>query len=172
MEPIIGQIMLFAGNFAPRQWAFCDGQLMPIAENSALYSILGTTYGGDGRTTFALPDLRGRVPMHPGQGPGLSNRALGQRLGEESVPLTAAQMPSHSHELVASNSPSNSDRPGDAMLGRASVYVSAPPPGDPTAALADASVAAAGGSQAHDNMQPSLGVNYIIALQGIYPSRS
>ncbi len=172
MEPLIGQIMMFAGTFAPRGWAFCDGQLLPISENTALFSILGTTYGGDGRTTFALPDLRGRAPMHAGTGPGLSPRPLGDAVGAETVTLTTQDMPSHNHEMVVSNDAANTDRQGDAMLGRATIYVSSPAPTDPTSALASTTISAAGGNQPHNNMQPSLAVNFIIALTGIYPSRS
>jgi len=169
MEPFIGMVILFGGSFAPRGWALCDGQLLPISENSALFSILGTTYGGDGRTTFALPDLRGRVPLHPGNGPGLTPRDLGQKLGEESVNLTAAQMPSHGHAMNVANVPADNDRPSADMLGRSQIYTAT---ATPTATLNPATIANSGGNEAHDNMQPSLGINYIIALQGTYPSRS
>lgn len=169
MEPFIGMVILFGGNFAPRGWALCDGQLLPISENTSLFSILGTTYGGDGRTTFALPDLRGRVPMHPGNGPGLTPRDLGQKLGEESVNLTVAQMPSHGHEMNVANVTADNDRPAGGMLGRTQIYTAT---ATPTATLNPTTIANNGGNEAHDNMQPSLGINYIIALQGIYPSRS
>jgi len=169
MEPFIGMVILFGGNFAPRGWALCDGQLLPISENTSLFSILGTTYGGDGRTTFALPDLRGRVPMHPGNGPGLTPRDLGQKLGEESVTLTVAQMPSHGHEMNVANVTADIDRPAGGMLGRTQIYTAT---ATPTATLNPTTIANNGGNEAHDNMQPSLGINYIIALQGIYPSRS
>lgn len=169
MEPFIGMVILFGGNFAPRGWALCDGQLLPISENTSLFSILGTTYGGDGRTTFALPDLRGRVPMHPGNGPGLTPRDLGQKLGVESVTLSVAQMPSHGHEMNVANVTADNDRPAGAMLGRTQIYSAT---ATPTAALNPTTIANNGGNEAHDNMQPSLGINYIIALQGIYPSRS
>ena len=169
MEPFIGMVILFGGNFAPRGWALCDGQLLPISENTSLFSILGTTYGGDGRTTFALPDLRGRVPMHPGNGPGLTPRDLGQKLGEESVSLTVAQMPSHGHEMNVANVTADNDRPTGGMLARGQIYSAT---ATPTATLNPTTIASNGGNQAHDNMQPSLGINYIIALQGVYPSRS
>jgi len=141
-DPYIGEVGLFAGNFAPRGWAFTDGQLMSISQNEALFSILGTTYGGDGRTTFGLPDLRGRAAMGPRTGPGLTPRTLGQKIGVENVTLTTAQMPSHNHELwTGLGHPANDDT-GDT-----------------------------GGGQSHDNMQPSMALNYIIAMQGTYPSR-
>ena len=117
MEPFIGQLMLFGGNFAPRGWAMCDGQLLPIAQYSALFSILGTTYGGDGRTTFALPDLRGRVPMGFGHGPGLSAHGLGSKGGEENVTLTTSQIPSHSHQAMGSNADGNAPSPAEGTWG-------------------------------------------------------
>jgi len=169
MEPFIAQIMLFGGNFAPRGWAFCDGQLLPVASHSALFSILGTTYGGDGRTTFGLPDLRGRTPIHAGTGPGLTPRQIGQRLGEEHVALTANQIPAHSHEMNVSGAPADQDRAAGKMIGRAAIYSATT---TPAAALNDATISNTGGGQSHDNMQPSLCINYIIALEGIYPSRS
>ena len=169
MEPLIGQIILFGGNFAPRGWAFCDGQLLPISSNSALFSILGITYGGDGRTTFALPDLRGRVPMHAGSGPGLSPRSIGQKTGVENVTLTGAQIPSHTHDMKASPLPPDTATPGNTVLGATQIYQSTT---SPLVDLNAGSVGSYGGSQSHDNMQPSLVTNYIIALQGIFPSRS
>lgn len=169
-EPFIGQIVMFAGNFAPRGWAFCDGQLLPIAQYSALFSILGTTYGGDGRTTFALPDLRGRLPMHAGHGPGLSDRRLGARGGAENVTLTVSEIPSHNHTLGASNSPAADTAPGNNLLAenRRDAYVG----GAPNTTMNGAAIGNAGGSQPHNNMPPFLAVYYIIALQGIFPSRS
>jgi microcystin-dependent protein len=171
MEPFIAQIMLFGGNFAPRGWAFCDGQLLPISNHQALFSLIGTTYGGDGRTTFALPDLRGRVPCHAGTGPGLSPRQIGQRFGEEDVTLSEANMPVHSHALQTAASGALDPR-GQAggSLGPAQIYVGS---GEtPNTALNAASIGTSGGSQAHDNMQPTLCINYIIALEGIFPPRS
>lgn len=159
MDPILGTIILFAGNFAPRGWAFCDGQLMSIAQNTALFSILGTTYGGDGQTTFALPDLRGRAPIHPGNGPGLTPRALGESSGSESVTLTVGQIPAHNH--VVQSAPEANGDPS------ANIFAAAT---DEKAGQAATGVA--GGSQPHDNMQPFLALNYIIALQGVFPSRS
>jgi len=160
MEPFIGQIIMFAGNFAPRGWAFCDGQLIPITQNTALFSILGTTYGGDGRTTFALPDLRGRVAMHAGSGPGLSSRRLGEKGGAENVKLTEAEMPSHSH-LVLSSSTADPSNTGAFATGAANTSGSAP-------ALP---VTHTGGSLPHNNVQPFGCVNFIIALYGVFPSR-
>jgi microcystin-dependent protein len=169
-EPFIGQIVMFAGNFAPRGWAFCDGQLLAISQYSALFSILGTTYGGDGRTTFALPDLRGRVAMHAGNGPGLSNRPLGTRGGAEEVTLNINQIPSHSHGLAASSAPAADTSPSGNLPAetRRDAYVS----GSPNTTMATAAISNTGGSQAHTNVQPYTVVNYIIALQGIFPSRS
>ena len=169
-EPFIGEIKLFAGNFAPRGWALCDGQLLPISSNSALFSILGTTYGGDGRTTFALPELRGRVPVHPGTGPGLSNYRLGQKSGAETNTLTANNMPAHSHNInQASAAEGDSNVPAGNLLARtdARSYTSTGP-----AVATGGATDNAGGGQAVNNIQPYQAVNYIIALNGIYPSRS
>lgn len=168
-EPFIGEIMLFAGTFAPRGWAFCDGQLLPVSENTALFSILGTSFGGDGRTTFGLPDLRGRVPMHAGSGPGLTPRRIGEMAGEEQVILTEAQMPSHSHEMNALNLSADNDRPTGDFLARSAIYSAAE--GDKTV-LNPGSISMSGRNQAHENMQPSLCINFVIALVGIYPSRN
>lgn len=169
MEPLIAQIVLFGGRFAPRGWGFCDGQLMPISDNKSLYGILGTAFGGDGRTTFALPDLRGRVPMHAGQGLGLTPRVVGQPVGSETTTLTIDEMPYHNHELTVSNASADNDRPTGDFLARATIYSAST---TPTVALNPASIAHAGASEPHQNMQPTLCINYIIALQGVYPSRS
>jgi microcystin-dependent protein len=165
-EPFIGSIILFAGNFAPRGWAFCNGQILSIAQNTALFSILGTTYGGNGQTTFALPDLRGRAALSAGQGPGLSNRSLGENGGAEATTLTAAEMPAHTHAQPASNADQSTNRPGGAVPARGGVYA-----GEGDGSQLDP-VSATGGSQPHNNMQPYLTLNYIIALEGIYPSRN
>jgi microcystin-dependent protein len=165
-EPFYGEIVMFAGNFAPRGWAFCNGQLLSIAQNTALFSILGTTYGGNGVTTFALPDLRGRAPMHFGQGPGLSNRNLGEQDGTETVALTQQQMPSHTHTLNGSTGAVNTTRPTGAVPAKGGSYSTASPDTQMTPP------ALVGGSQPHDNMQPSLAVSFIIALEGIFPSRN
>lgn len=169
-EPMIGEVQWFAGNFAPRGWALCDGQLLSIAQNTALFSILGTTYGGDGRTTFGLPDVRGRVIIHAGHGPGLSDYRLGQKGGSETETLTANQMPSHTHTLRGSSGSATSADPTGNVLastGRTRVYA------DSANVNMDASaIANNGGSQPHNNIQPYTVLNCIIALQGIYPSRN
>lgn len=173
-EPFIAEIRIFAGNFAPRGWAFCDGQLLPIANNTSLFSLIGTTYGGDGRTTTALPNLQGRAPMHPGRGPGLTDRRLGQKVGVKTVTLTEAQIPSHSHTARAATSGADAIPPSNttslARSGGGSAYQS-----NTTASLVDLAsetVATTGGGQSHTNIQPYLTLNFIIALQGLYPSRS
>lgn len=193
MEGTIGEIRGFAGNFAPRAWAFCSGQLLAIAQNTALFSIIGTTYGGDGRTTFALPDLRGRAPISVGAGPGLSDRRLGSRSGTETVTLTVNQIPNHNHSaaftevagvahinVVADSA--NQEDPTNHYLAAANVAGTNQIYSDstPNASLAPASVTVdgnvtvypTGGSLPHNNMQPYLTIYWIICLQGIFPSRS
>ena len=169
-EPFLGQIIIVGFGFAPRGWAFCNGQILSIAQNTALFALLGTTYGGDGQTTFALPNLQGRMPMHLGQGPGLSPRTQGEVGGEENVTLNQNQMPVHSHTLNASGNIATTDSPANALLARsvrATIY------GSPASAtLSPQSIAAAGGNQPHDNMPPYLVLNYCIALEGIFPSRN
>lgn len=169
-EPFVGEIRMFAGNFAPRGWAFCDGQLLAVSQNDALFSLLGTAYGGDGRTTFGLPDCRGRIPIHAGQGPGLSSRRLGEKGGTETVTLTTNQIPAHTHgPLQAANQSSTGQQPAGQLLGdpQGNLYDS----GTPVAGFNAAAVSSVGGSQGHTNMMPYLCVNFIIALFGIYPSR-
>lgn len=171
-EPFLAEIRIFAGNFAPRGWAFCNGQLLPIAQNTALFSLIGTTYGGDGRTTTALPDLKGRAPMHPGRGPGLTARRLGERGGTETVTLTEAQMPSHQHQAEASDNNATFNDPGGRLIARgptriSAFYVATGTLGDMRAG----SLQNTGGSLAHNNVQPFLTMNFIIALVGLYPSR-
>jgi microcystin-dependent protein len=177
-EPFLAEIRIIAFNFAPRGWAFCDGQLLPIAQNTALFSLIGTTYGGDGRSTTALPNLRDRAPMHPGRGPGLTSRRLGEKVGTITTTLTEAQIPSHNHQFIVSKvSPPTSSNPTgnfpdfyrDEASGRTEMYKN-----DATlnATFSSAAIANAGGSQQHENMQPYLGINFVIALAGIYPSRS
>jgi microcystin-dependent protein len=169
-EPFIGEIRMFSGNFAPRGWAFCNGQLMPISQNTALFSLLGTIYGGDGRSTFALPDLRGRVPLHAGQGSGLSDYPLGSRGGSEQVALTVEQLPAHSHALLASDSEGNQRSPANHALAtpeESLIYSAA----EPTVAMAKGAIAPTGNGQPHENRPPYLAVNYIIALFGIFPAR-
>lgn len=170
-DPFIGEIRLFGGNFAPQGWAFCNGQLLPISQNTALFSLLGTTYGGDGRTTFALPDLQGRAPLHPGQGPGLSPRDLGESGGSATVTLLASQIPTHTHAVGASAADAGERSPaGQRFANDVGSLTSYAAPGSP-APLAPSALGAAGGSAAHNNVQPSLGLTFIIALQGIYPPR-
>ena len=170
-EPFIGEIRMFAGNFAPRSWAFCDGQLLAITQNEPLFSLLGTIYGGDGRTTFGLPDLRGRVPIHAGSGPGLSPRNLGTKAGLETVVVSQNQLPAHSHALQGSTDLADSPNPADRVVATSTtvdLYIQEAP----ADALAADSIGATGGSQAHDNVMPFLCIHFIIALFGIYPSRS
>jgi microcystin-dependent protein len=169
MEPILGSIILFGGTFEPRGWAFCNGQSLEIAQYSALYSLLGTIYGGDGVASFKLPDLRGRVPVHAGTGTGLSPRSPGDAVGHETVTLSPAQVPPHTHDLVVANVPSSSDRAQGDMFARSQAFSDKT---EQTVALNPLSIAFTGGGQPHDNMQPSLCLNYIIALEGIYPSRN
>lgn len=171
--PFVGEIRLFAGNFAPAGWAFCDGSLMSIAENEVLFVLIGTTYGGDGQSTFALPDLRGRVPLHMGQGPGLSNRVVGQSGGEELVTLTASQMPGHRHALRASTAAASGSAgvAGGLLATPASTRLYGTTAAGAGATMAASAVAVAGGSQPHENRAPSLGLNFIIALFGVFPSQ-
>jgi microcystin-dependent protein len=170
-EPLIAEITIFAGNFAPRSWAFCNGQLLPISQNTALFSIIGTTYGGDGRTTTGLPNLQGRAPMHPGRGPGLTSRRLGENGGVETETLSESQIPNHTHGLEASSFPANDDDAAGKYLARGTGVGSYASSGVGAVAAGDA-VGNSGGSQAHENMQPFLTMSFIIALQGLYPSRS
>ena len=170
-EPFVGEIRMFAGNFAPRNWALCDGQLLPISSNDALFSLIGTLYGGDGRTTFALPDLRGRVPLHMGQGPGLTDRRIGSRGGSENTTLTPGELPVHNHPVQASTDPATSGDPGGNVVadaGDSQLYNSVP--GDiPDPGMQTSQV---GGSQQHTNVMPFQCVHFIICLFGIYPSRN
>lgn len=171
MDPFLGEIIMFGGNFAPRGWAMCDGQLLPINANQALFSILGTTYGGDGRTTFALPDLRGRVSMHPGNGNGLTPRRLGEKGGQENVTLTVNEMPNHNHQIHAANTGGDDTDPTTAKaFGTASgdLYIDSAQ----GTAMQGEIVTNNGGGQSHTNVQPYECVNYIIALQGVFPSRN
>ena len=165
-EPFLAEVRMVGFNFAPRGWAFCDGQILPINQNQSLYSLLGTTYGGDGRTSFALPDLRGRVPIHVGEG-----HNLGQKSGEETHTLAANEMPNHDHQAIASSSTANNADPTDRYLANSApneVYAAA----SSLVAMRTGTVANVGGGQAHENMQPYLAVNFCIALQGLFPSRN
>jgi microcystin-dependent protein len=173
VEPFIGQIQMVGFGFAPQGWATCDGQLLSISQNTALFSLLGTTYGGDGVTTFALPDLRGRAPIHQGQGPGLTSRSLGEQDGAETVTLISNQIPAHPHTVNAVSGAGNAAAPAAANVWAASSardnqYSNAPP----NTTLSPAAIGGGGAGQPHENMPPTLCVNFIIALEGIFPSRS
>lgn len=169
-EPFLGEIRIVGFNFAPRGWALCNGQLLAISQNSALFSLLGVTYGGNGQTTFALPDLRGRAPLHYGQGPGLSDRTPGERSGTETVSLISSQMPLHNHPVTASTESATAKSPAGAVPAFTSAPAYVPAPIDTT--MAPQMVGPAGGGQPHENMQPYLVVNFVIALVGIFPSRN
>lgn len=169
-DPFIGQIKLFGFNFSPRMYAFCNGQLLPIAQNQALFSLLGTTYGGNGQTTFGLPNLQGRAALHFGQGPGLANYAEGQTSGEENHTLATGEMPAHNHPVLTSANSADQTYPPNNLWANAGSS-----PGFINAAggvMNAGTIANAGGSQGHNNMQPYLALNYCIALQGIFPSRN
>ena len=169
-SPYIGEVRIFAGNFAPQGWAFCAGQLVPIAEYETLFTLIGTTYGGDGQNTFALPDLRGRLPVGQGTGPGLSTYVMGQQGGVEEVTLLPQQMPPHSHTLLASGSAALASAGPTGVLAAGSVKVYGAPDAGTAPMHADA-IGTAGGSQPHENMAPYGTVNYIISLFGIYPTQ-
>ena len=170
MDPFLGEIRMFAGNFAPNGWAMCDGALLPVNQNAALFSLLGTAFGGNGQTTFGLPDLRSRVAVHAGQGTGLSPYTLGEKGGSENVTLLANQMPPHTHPQAASNSTQSGQAdPSGAVCGTdgsAAIYSATP-----NVVMSPLAIGAAGGGQPHANLQPFLCVNFIIATQGMYPSR-
>jgi microcystin-dependent protein len=172
-EPFIGIITIFGGNFAPVGWAYCNGQQMPIAQYEALFTLLGTTYGGDGQNTFALPDMRSRMPIHSGQGTGLSQYRVGQTGGSEQVTLLANQMPPHNHVARASTTsnqtvPTNNVWGGGDSSSPTALYTSGPV----DATMSSKATNGAGGSQPHQNVQPILAMNFIIALEGIYPSQA
>jgi microcystin-dependent protein len=170
----VAEIRISGFNFAPTGWAFCDGQLLPISQNTALFSLLGTTYGGDGKSTFALPNLQGRAPMQPGQGPGLSLHDLGESGGTATVTLLQSEMPAHNHVLRANPDIADVQSPGPArsMARSQNGNAYAAPAGQPTVQMAPQALAAAGGDQPHNNMAPYLTANFCIALQGIFPPRS
>jgi len=172
-DPFVAEIRIYPFNFAPTGWAFCDGQLLPVSQNTALFSLLGTTYGGNGTSTFALPNLQDRAPMHPGQGSGLSLRVLGQEGGAETVTLLASEIPVHTHTLTAQGAPGDTSSPDNAAYARAigATPYDAPPAG-PQVAMAPEAIAPVGGDLPHNNMQPFLTLNFSIALQGIFPPRS
>jgi microcystin-dependent protein len=174
-DPFVAEIRIFPFNFAPKGWAFCDGQLLPISQNTALFSLLGTTYGGDGKSTFALPDLQGSAPMHPGQGSGLSLHDLGEQGGTESVTLLVTEMPAHQHGVGrAANVSGDSIVPTNCVWamsgagrGAAALYIAGPPTGK----VNPFSLTPTGGGLPHNNMQPYLTLNFCIALQGVFPAR-
>lgn len=173
-DPFIAEIKIFAGYFAPRGWAFCSGQLLKIAQNTTLFSLVGTTYGGDGRVTFGIPDLQGRTPMHPGNGPGLTSRRLGEKGGTKTETLTEAQMAKHTHLMKATTSPASSFTPtsNSAMARSVGGNIYQQDSSNNLTMLHSSTLSDTGGSQSHNNLQPLLTLNYIIALQGIYPSRT
>jgi len=165
-QPFVGEIRMFAGNFAPAGWMLCDGQLLPISENDTLFNLIGTTYGGDGQSTFALPDLRGRVPLHQGNG-----SVLAETGGAETITLTVSQVPAHSHPLVGATSITNDTSPANNVVAQSNTLdpYQSTAGGSPMAAQ---SISSVGGSQPHDNFQPYLCINFIISLFGIYPTQS
>jgi microcystin-dependent protein len=172
MDPFVAEIRIFPFNFAPKGWAFCDGQILPLSQNTALFSLLGTTYGGDGKSNFALPDMQGNAPMHPGQGPGLSLHDLGETGGSETVSLLESEIPSHSHALMASNQPGEDPQAVTEALARsvgANLYQAS---NAGLVNMSDNILAPAGGDQPHNNLQPYLTLNFCIALQGVYPPRT
>jgi len=168
-DPFLAEIRIFPYNFAPQGWAMCDGQLLPISQNTALFALLGTTYGGDGKSTFALPDLRGRAAMHPGQGNGLSPHALGEAGGSEMVTLSEAQMPAHSHSMMAQSNPANSKLPTANVLARPARGMPYAPASGNVIAMATQALAPEGGAAPHNNMMPYLTFSFCIALLGDFP---
>jgi microcystin-dependent protein len=170
-DPFVAEIRIFPFNFAPKGWAFCDGQLLPLSQNTALFSLLGTTYGGNGKSNFALPDCQGNTAMHPGQGPGLSLHDLGETGGSETVSLLESEIPSHSHSLNASLSDGLFTQPPQQLFAQG-VGVNIWGTTAPNVQLADTAIAPAGGDQPHNNMQPYLTLNFCIALQGVFPPRT
>jgi microcystin-dependent protein len=169
-DPFVAEVRIFPFNFAPKGWAWCDGQLLPLSQNTALFSLLGTTYGGNGKTNFALPDIQGRSVMHPGQGPGLSLHDLGETGGSETVTLLESEIPVHPHALYASQGDGNERTPGGQLLATGIGVSQYQTPGA-TTNLAQSAVAPAGGDQPHNNMQPYLTFYFNIALQGVFPPR-
>lgn len=174
-DPFVAEIRIVGFNFPPKGWALCNGQLIPISQNTALFSLLGTTYGGDGKSTFALPDLQGRAPLHPGQGPGLSDRVLGEQGGSQAVSLLSSEVPAHTHAAGASSQPGGSNSPQAGIwakteaLGAEQAHYA---PAAPTEPMSGDAISPSGGGQPHNNMPPYLVLNFCIAMQGIFPPRS
>ena len=171
-EPFLAEIRIVGFNFAPRGYANCDGQILPITQNQSLFSLLGTTYGGDGRSNFALPDLRGRTPIHAGQGPSLSNRNLGSKGGGQSHTLQVNEMPQHQHQAMASSTDGDAPVPNGFLLARSVNQPYIDPAGQILADLRAGTIANAGAFQGHANEQPYLALNFVIALAGLFPSRN
>ncbi len=171
-DPFVAEIRIVGFNFAPRGWAACDGQLLPISQNTALFSLLGTTYGGNGFNNFALPNLAGRAPLHPGQGPGLSLYDLGESGGSQTVQLLASEMPAHSHFARAAEGPATTNDPTDQLPAIAPEDTYQDRGSKTPTAMRSDTVGMTGGGQPHNNLQPSLALNFVIALQGIFPPRS
>lgn len=170
-EPYIGEIRMFGGNFPPNGWMFCEGQTLPISENDALFTLIGTTYGGDGQETFNLPNLQSRVPIHMGTGPDGTTYQIGEMAGTEQETLTTQQIPTHSHPLTASTNPANLQTPAANLVGKSTqvdLFINAVP----TDALNNQAITPAGGSQPHENCQPFLCINFIISLFGIFPTQT
>jgi microcystin-dependent protein len=170
-DPFVAEIRIFPFNFAPRGWAWCDGQLLPLSQNTALFSLLGTTYGGNGKSNFALPDLQGRAPMHPGQGPGLSLHDLGETGGSETVSLLESEIPSHTHFMQGTNAAAARNNPGGNLYA-APTSGNAYNTGGSLTPISLMTLAPAGGDQPHNNMQPYLTFYFCIALQGVFPPRT
>jgi microcystin-dependent protein len=171
-DPFVAEIRIFPFDFAPKGWAFCDGQLLPLSQNTALFSLLGTTYGGDGRSTFALPNLQGRASMHPGQGPGLSPHGLGETGGSETVLLSESAVPAHSHTMMAQSNPAGTKTPTGNAVARPARGTPYAPASANVVAMSSQALAPAGGQTPHNNMMPYLTVRFCIALQGVFPPRS
>jgi microcystin-dependent protein len=172
-DPFVAEIRIFPFNFAPKGWAWCNGQLMPISQNTALFSLLGTTYGGDGKSNFALPNLQGSAPMHPGQGSGLSLHDLGETGGSDTVTLLESELPAHTHVLRASADPANAQSPSsEVTLARSTGGSAYNPSAAGVTPMSGVALTPAGGDQPHNNLQPYLTMNFCIALQGVFPPRS
>jgi microcystin-dependent protein len=172
-DPFVAEIRIYPFNFAPKGWAFCDGQILPLSQNTALFSLLGTTYGGDGKSNFALPNMQGNAPMHPGQGPGLSLHDLGETGGSDTVTLLQSEMPAHSHNLGASVRDGTVRSPGGQLVAKGvGVNMYAPAASAPLVQFSTNVVTPAGGDQPHNNLMPYLTLNFCIAMQGVFPPRT